>query len=201
MQPVFVGIAGGSASGKSTLARAIVARLGERSLLVLHDRYYHSLPPEAVHHPLTYNFDHPEAFETSRMVADLARLARGRSARLPIYDYATHRRAEAEEEVHPRPVVIVEGILVLADERVRALLDHRVYVSAPDDVRLMRRIRRDLDSRGREVHDVLHQYERTVRPMHRRYVEPSRAFADLVVDGTQPVEHSAGQVLERLRRS
>jgi uridine kinase len=195
MRPVFVGIAGGSASGKSTLAQALLARLGERCLLVLHDRYYHSLPASAHPHPLEHNFDHPDAFETARLLGDLARLAEGRPARLPIYDYATHRRAEAEEEVVPRPVVLVEGILVLADERLREVLHHRVFVSTPDDVRLLRRIRRDIDARGREVHDILVQYERTVRPMHERFVEPSRAWADLVLDGTRPVEDSVTAVL------
>lgn len=201
MRPLLVGIAGGSASGKSTLSKAVVEALGDRGLLVLHDRYYKSLPPHLEQHPLDWNFDHPISLETERMVADLAELRAGRTARLPVYDYATHRRRPTDEEVPPRPVIIVEGILVLAIEGLRDVLDKRVFVSVPDDVRLIRRIRRDTDTRGREIHQILEQYERTVRPMHQRYVEPSRTWADLVVDGQAPLEASMGMVLDLIARA
>ncbi len=198
MRPVLVGIAGGSASGKSTLAAALKETLGQRALLVLHDRYYHSLPAHLRHDPVAHNFDHPDALETSRMIRDLADLRSGHPASLPHYDYATHSRREEEEEVAPCPFILVEGILVLADERLRDMLDLRVYVNTPADVRLIRRIRRDVETRGREVDEILARYESTVRPMHQRYVEPSRTWADLVLDGTAPLDHSVAMVLERV---
>jgi uridine kinase len=196
MRPVVVGIAGGTASGKSTLARKLCEVLGDRSLLLLHDRYYFSLPEHLRGNPLEYNFDHPESLETERLVRDLATLRTGKPAMLPRYDFAHHLRCEEEDRVEPHPVIVLEGILVLADPGLRAVMDHRVYVTAPDDIRLARRIRRDLDHRGREVHEVLAQYERTVRPMHLAYVEPSRAHADLVIDGTVSVEQSVRRVLD-----
>lgn len=195
MRPVVVGIAGGSASGKSSLARRLQEFLGDRCLLLLHDRYYHPLPDHLRERPLDYNFDHPEALETERLITHLRSLRSGQPVRLPIYDFARHDRAGHTDPVAPREVILVEGILVLADDGLRDEFDHRIFVSTPSDVRLVRRIRRDVAERGREVDEVLAQYERTVRPMHRRYVEPSREHADLVVDGTQPLQRSVAQVL------
>lgn len=199
MRILVVGIAGGSGSGKTTAAALVSRRLGARCLVVEHDRYYRPLPRGV--DPARFNFDHPGALESDRLVADLDALRSGRAARLPRYDFTAHRRAEAWDEVHPRPIVLVEGILVLADPLLRAALDHRVYVDAPDDVRLLRRIRRDLAERGRALDDVLQQYERTVRPMHDAHVAPSRAWADLVLDGTRDPEGLALEILALLGRS
>lgn len=195
MDIVFVGIAGGSASGKSSLAQGLCDALGDRCLLLLHDRYYHSLPSHLRDQPLAHNYDHPDALDTGRLVEDLSALRAGRRVGLPCYDYACHARSEQEEPVDPRPVVLVEGILVLADPRLRALLDHGVYVATPDDIRLARRILRDIHHRGRAVDDVVARYLATVRPMHHEFVAPSRAHASLVVDGTQPLERSVASVL------
>lgn len=201
MAPIVVGIAGGTASGKTTAARALAEFLGDDCLLVTHDRYYHPLPDALRHDPQAHNFDHPDAIDTARLVADLGELRAGRPARLPRYDFATHARAAEWDPAHPRPVVLVEGILVLADAHLRPLLDHKVFVHTPDDVRLIRRIRRDLTERGRDLHEVLDRYERTVRPMHEAFVAPSAAHADLVLDGTNDVQRLVDSVLDRLGRA
>ncbi|MEZ4240391.1 MAG: uridine kinase [Myxococcota bacterium] len=185
-----VGIAGGTASGKSTVARLIAGRLGPRCLLVAHDRYYHSASPDT-------NFDHPDALDTAHLLEDLARLRAGTATRLPVYDFARHARAAPErwDPVEPRPVLLVEGILILAVPALREALDLAVFVDAPADLRLARRIRRDVSGRGRTVHSVLTQYERTVRPMHEAWVEPSRCHAHLVLDGTSSASAGAARVI------
>lgn len=193
MKPVVLGIAGGTASGKSTVAAAIVDHLGDRCVHVLHDRYYRPLP--AGHDGAAWNFDHPEALETDRLVRDLDTLLSGRPCRAPRYDFATHSRFADEDVIEPRPIVLVEGILVFADAELRARFDWRVFVDAPDDIRLLRRVRRDVAERGRSVDSVLNQYERSVRPMHEQFVAPGRAHAHLVLDGTAPLAASVAQVL------
>ncbi len=197
MKPVVLGIAGGSASGKSTVARALVERLGERCVWLTHDRYYRSIPANQAHDPGAFNFDHPDALETTRMVADLARLRQGHTVRVPHYDFASHSRWPEEhwDVLVPRPVIVVEGILVLSDAELRAQMDHKVFVHAPDDIRLARRIRRDISERGRQLDDVLAQYMSTVRPMHQRFVAPSKQMADLVLDGTAAMDGLVGTLV------
>lgn len=197
MGSIVLGIAGGTASGKSTVAEAVARRLGDRCLLVSHDRYYRSLSEEHRSAPETWNFDHPRALDTERMVADVDALRAGRSALLPVYDFATHSRLpeSRHDRVEPREILVVEGILVLAEPELRERFDRSVYVHTADDLRLLRRIRRDRLERGREVDDILAQYLRTVRPMHEAFVAPSRAHADLVVDGAAPVAAAVGAIL------
>jgi uridine kinase len=190
-------MAGGTASGKSTLAQAVAARLD--ALLVSHDRYYHD-----VVEPLGHNYDHPDALDTARLVADMRCLAEGKAALLPIYDFATHTRLTDLERTEPKPVVLVEGILTLADSRVRSLAQLTVFVEAPDDIRLVRRIRRDVLSRGRSVEGVLAQYMKTVRPMHEQFVVPSGTGVDVRLDGTAPPETLVRRlvtIIEDLRAS
>lgn len=201
MGTVIVGIAGGSASGKTSLARALAERLGERCVLLVHDRYYKSLPDHLRDDPLAHNFDTPESLDTELLVHDLDRLREGRPAEVPRYDFANHARAGGHDEVEPRPFILVEGILALASPELCDRMDYKVFVDAPPDVRLIRRIRRDMARRGRDVHQIMEQYERTVRPMHLRFVDPSRARADLVVDGTQPLERSVRAVLDLIGAS
>ena len=191
----ILGMAGGTASGKTTLAEAVHGALGSRAVLVTHDRYYHSLPATYRNNPVAYNFDHPDALDTERLVADIDCLRRGDVAELPIYDFPNHSRAPHVETVQPAEVVIVEGILVLADPALRERMDHAIYVHTPDDIRLVRRIRRDVQKRGRTALQVLDQYEATVRPMHEAYVAPSRAHADLVLSGTEPLADLVDAVL------
>jgi uridine kinase len=191
-RPLVVGIAGGTASGKTTVARGVADRLG--ALLLTHDRYYRSADAHT-------NFDHPDALDTARMVADLDTLREGRPASLPDYDFATHRRRAAEDVVAPTPVIVVEGILVLADASLRARFDLAVFVDAPADVRLVRRVQRDVAERGRTVESVLAQYLATVRPMHEAFVAPSLAHAHLVLDGTAEVEGLVGAVCAAVARA
>ena len=194
--PTIVGIAGGTASGKSTLARAVAEATG--ALHILHDRYYFTLPEAFRERPSTYNFDHPVALDTERLIENLASLRAGQSASLPVYDFKTHTRAPELEEVAPHPIVLVEGILAFSEPRLCELMDLQLFVDAPADIRLMRRIRRDLQKRGRTIEAVLEQYERTVRPMHEAFVAPTQAGADLVLDGTEPPEELLRVALERI---
>ena len=197
MTPRVVGIAGGTASGKTTTARAIVERLGDRCLWLTHDRYYRTIPPDLAHDPTQHNFDHPDALETSMMVEHLRALRDGQRVQLPNYDFPSHARVSRDgwDWVEPRPVIVVEGILVLVHPELREQMDHKVFVHAPDDIRLIRRIRRDVAERGRDVSEVLEQYLKTVRPMHQAFVAPSQAHADLVVDGTTTTEAMVSAVM------
>jgi len=196
MVSLVVGIAGGTASGKSTIARGVAASLGDECLLIAHDRYYHSMPEELRGFPKRFNFDHPDALDTDRLVSDLSALLVGQPVRLPDYDYATHLSIEGDEEVGRRRVILVEGILVLHYPGLRRILDHAVFVEAPDDIRLARRIRRDVQHRQRRVEEILDQYEHSVRPMHEAFVRGTRVLADLVLDGTADIDSNVERVLD-----
>lgn len=178
---LFVGIAGGTASGKTTLARNL-AEVMPSCLLISHDRYYHTVPDPAHH-----NYDEPSALDSRLLTYHLREMQAGRAVIIPRYNFTRHAREPAGEMVTPAPLVIVEGILVLSDPVLAPHLALRVFVSAPDDIRLIRRIRRDVVERGRSVEEVLHRYETTVRPSHERLVAPVAAQADLVLDGTAPI--------------
>jgi uridine kinase len=182
-RPIVVGIAGGTASGKTTLARALVAELDE-CLLLTHDRYYFTLPEAHQADPQKHNFDHPASLNTPRLVSDLGTLRQGRGTLVPRYDFTRHARCADDEWVDVKPYIVIEGILVFADQALRDCFDYLVYVTAPDDLRLSRRIRRDMAERGRSVDEVLQRWECTVRPMHHQFIEPSRRHAGLVVEGT-----------------
>lgn len=201
MTPRLIAIAGGTASGKSTLTVALAAALGDRCAVILHDSYYRPLPAQVADASRDWNFDHPDALETDRLVDDLRRLRAGQPISPPTYDFATHARwPESRWSVlQARPIVLVDGILVLADPALRAEMDGRIFVDTPADVRLIRRIRRDTTERGRSVDEVLTQYERTVRPMHLQFVEPSKVHAELVLDGTRPLETLVTAAREALR--
>jgi uridine kinase len=188
---IVIAIGGGSASGKTTLARVLAESMG--AALVAHDRYYHSASAAT-------NFDHPEALDTDKLVEDLCALRRGEAVRLPVYDFSRHVRLPEEhwELVQPCRTVVVEGILVLAVEHLRAHFDTTVFVDTPDDLRLLRRVRRDLSERGRTAEQVFDQYLATVRPMHERFVVPSRQHAHHVVDGTAPLHETVPRLLALL---
>ena len=178
----MVGVAGGSGSGKTTVVRELVRGVHPEPVSIIsYDSYYrdfsHLPPPERD----AVNFDHPEALETPLLVRHLGELAEGRPVDVPVYDFLTHTRADRTELVHPTPVIIVEGLLVLADAALRERLDIKVYVDTDADVRFIRRLRRDMEERGRGLDSVVRQYVETVRPMHLEFVEPSKRWADIIV--------------------
>jgi uridine kinase len=181
-QPILIGVAGGSGSGKTAIADGILGAVGAHRIAhVPLDNYYRAIlwndPSEIQQH----NFDHPAALDWELLEHHFAELRRGRAIELPIYDFGQHRRLAETQLCEPRPVVLTEGILLLAEPRIRDLLDFKIFVDTDADVRLARRIRRDLNERGRDLDDVLRQYLDTVRPMHLEFVEPSRRWADLIV--------------------
>ena len=182
MKPVIIGIAGGTGSGKTTVARAIYDRVGpDRIEWISHDSYYRNfegLSPDEKHH---INFDHPDSLETELLARHLDVLAKGSAVEVPIYDFTTHSRKDETQRVEPRRVVIVEGILVLAEPELRKRIDIKLYVDTPSDIRFMRRLVRDIKLRGRSMESVIEQYTTTVRPMHEEFVEPSKRYADLII--------------------
>lgn len=180
--PLFIGIAGGTGSGKTTVARAISAALGDDHCAVIdHDAYYRDLAHVPFEQRVKVNFDHPEALENELLARDLDRLRGGETIAKPVYDFSQHIRSTETVAIAPRPVIVVEGILVLAVPSLRKRLDVKIFVDTDSDVRLMRRIRRDMRERGRDFDDIRHQYYGTVRPMHLQFVEPSRRHADLII--------------------
>jgi uridine kinase len=177
-----VGVAGGSGSGKTTIAHAIVDSLPQGSTSLLeHDNYYKDLRHLSVEQRAKVNFDHPDSLDNALFVSHLDELRAGCAIKRPQYDFATHSRHEQLVHVEPTPIIVVEGILVLADSELRARMDIKVFVDTDADIRVMRRIRRDLEHRGRSFSQVRTQYYETVRPMHLAFVEPSKRYADLIV--------------------
>jgi len=180
--PVVIGIAGGSGSGKTTVLQRIIRQFGADPIAVLdHDAYYQDLSHLSPEERAQFNFDHPDALETELMREHLDRLVEGEAIEKPVYDFTTHTRRDDTETVEPRPVIIIEGILVLAESMLEERMDIKIYVDTADDIRLMRRIRRDIQERGRSIEGILRQYERTVRPMHLEFVEPSKRAADIII--------------------
>lgn len=181
---VVVGVAGGSASGKSLVVQEVVRRLGtEVTTVVPHDAYYRDLSHLTMEERRRVNVDHPHSLETDLLVEHIELLLQGRSIERPVYDFAAHVRGSSPVVVHPAPVVIVEGILVLAEEALRRRMDVKVFVDVPEEVRLERRLTRDVRLRGRTPESVRRDHETRVEPMHARFVEPSREFADVTIVG------------------
>lgn len=179
---MIIGICGGTGSGKTTIARRIVETVGaENVVLVEQDSYYRNLsdmPLDERHHA---NFDHPDSIDSDLLVNHLKRLRNGQTIDMPIYDFVSHTRRDESSLIEPKPVVIVEGILIFAEAAILDLLDVRVFVDTPDDIRLIRRLRRDVQERGRSFERTLWQYEHTIRPMHYEFVEPSKRHADIII--------------------
>jgi uridine kinase len=180
--PLLIGIAGGTGSGKSTVARKIAEGLPAESIAVIdHDSYYRDRSDLSFEARSKLNFDHPEALDNDLLVEQLQALRDGRAVDVPNYDFKTHSRLPARRRVEPTHIMIIEGILVFVEERVRRLLDVKIFVDTDADIRVFRRIRRDLEQRGRTFQQVREQYYATVRPMHLQFVEPSKRWADLIV--------------------
>ncbi len=180
-RPLIIGVIGGSGSGKTTVARAVQASLGLDASFVDMDAYYRDQSHMPFEERLRVNYDHPAAFDLDLMVEQLTALSRGESVEKPTYDFAEHTRAERKERIEPRGAIVVDGILLLVEARIRALLDIKVFVDVDDDVRFIRRLQRDVQERGRSVEDVIRQYLSTVRPMHLEFVEPSKRYADIII--------------------
>jgi uridine kinase len=181
-RPCVLGVAGGSGSGKTTVARSILDAVGQERIAFLEqDSYYRDIEWQSEAELLHHNFDHPAALDNDLLVSHVAALKAGHAIEVPIYDFVRHRRTPRTRRVEPRPVVLLEGILIFAEPALRDLLDFKVFVDTDSDIRLIRRLRRDMSERGRTVQDVLRQYLETVRPMHQEFVEPSKRWADVII--------------------
>jgi len=197
--PVIVGIAGGTGSGKTTLARRIQSGVGEQSCLLQHDWYYvdmSHLPPEK---RAEKNFDHPKSLDNEMLVEHLRRLNDGEVVEVPQYDYANHTRLDETRRIEPQSVIIVEGILLFAVPELRDSFDIRIYVDTDADIRAFRRISRDINERDRSFDEVRRQYYETVRPMHLEFVEPSKRWADVIVPEGGENDIALEMINERLR--
>ena len=196
--PVIVGIAGGSGSGKTTIAGSLVEQLNGQVAVVQHDAYYRHTPELSFEARSQVNYDHPASLETELLVDHLLTLRSGASVEKPSYDFAHHLRSDDVVVIQPAPVILVEGILVLAEPGLRSVLDLKVFVDTDADIRLARRLERDIEERGRTMNSVIAQYFTTVRPMHLEFVEPSKGYADVVIrDGFTPEAVEA--VIEMIR--
>ena len=177
----IVGIAGGTASGKTTIVRRIKEKFGDDIVVINHDSY------DKAHDDLSYedrsrlNYDHPASFDTDLMIADVKKLRNNEAIDMPVYDYTIHNRADATVHVVPKKVIIVEGILILENKELRDLMDIKIFVDTDADERLMRRIKRDMIERGRSIESIIDQYSQTVKPMHEEFVEPSKKYADIII--------------------
>ena len=181
-RPVIIGVAGGSGSGKTTVVREIVSRLGPEDVaLIQHDSYYRDRSELSPTERAKVNYDHPDSLETSLLVKDVRSLRDGHAVNVPVYDFSTHTRTTKVVPLAPRKVVIVEGILVLADPDLRAQMAMRVFVDTDPDIRMIRRLRRDMRERGRTLESVVTQYLESVRPMHLEFVEPSKRHAHIII--------------------
>jgi uridine kinase len=182
MKPLIIGIAGGSGSGKSTVARNVAQALRTESVAFIDmDAYYLNFVDLPIEERRKINWDHPDAFDWPLLIEQLERLAAGEAVEKPVYDFVTHTRSHQAVTIPPADVVVIDGILLFSDARVRDLCDVKVFVDADADIRLIRRIRRDITKRGRLLEEVLEQYLTTVQPMHLQFVEPSKRYADVIV--------------------
>lgn len=203
MKPLIIGIAGGTGSGKSTVARKVAEALPDASVAFLEmDAYYRDFRHLTLQQLHQVNWDHPDAFDVELLVTHLDALSRGEAVEMPVYEFATHSRSERTRRIEPATVVVIDGILLLSDANVRALCDVKVFVDADADIRLIRRIRRDTAVRGRTLESVLDQYLTTVQPMHLQFVEPSKRYADVIVprggSNTVAIEMIVAKIHRRL---
>jgi uridine kinase len=180
--PLVIGIAGGSGSGKTTVANEILKRIGAEKIgFFPHDAYYRDLNHIPLAERAAVNFDHPDSLETGLLVEHLIKQKKGIPVEMPVYDFTSHTRTPETIRINPQPIIIVEGILIFAEPDLRDLFDVKIFVDTDADIRLIRRLQRDITERGRTVSSVLEQYQKTVRPMHLEFVEPSKRYADVII--------------------
>lgn len=181
-RPIIIGVTGGSGSGKTSVSRAIYNHFPDHSIMMLeHDSYYKDQSHLSFEERLKTNYDHPFAFDTDLLITHLEKLLKYEAIEVPVYDYVNHTRSEATIVEEPKEVIILEGILILEDERLRDLMDIKIYVDTDDDIRIIRRIKRDMEERGRTLDSVIEQYLGVVKPMYHQFIEPTKRYSDIIV--------------------
>ena len=182
MNCIIIGIAGGTGSGKSTFTRRLKEEFKENVAMIYHDNYYRRQDEIPFEDRIKANYDHPDSLETQLLLEPLHLLKDGKAIDCPVYDYSQHNRSNETIHIEPKPIIITEGILLLADKRLRNLLDIKIYVEADADERILRRVVRDVKERGRDIDNIVEQYLTTVKPMHYLYVEPTKSMADIIIN-------------------
>ena len=180
--PIIIGIAGGTGSGKSTFTNRLKTIFKDQVTVLYYDNYYRAHDDIPFEERQKINYDHPDAFETDLLLEHLSQLKAGKTIQCPVYDYANHNRSDKVVEVKPSKIILLEGILVLSDTRLRDMMDYKIFVEADADERILRRVLRDVKERGRDIENIVNQYLSTVKPMHYLYVEPTRMYADIVIN-------------------
>ncbi|MBE7017512.1 MAG: uridine kinase [Ruminococcaceae bacterium] len=199
MEVLTIGIAGGTGSGKTTITRRIIKEFGGDVSVVYHDNYYKAHDEMPYSERCKLNYDHPDAFDTELMIEHIKALKQGEKVLCPVYDYTVHNRSDKTTEVRPAKVLIVEGILIFADKQLRDEMDIKLFVDTDADVRILRRIVRDVRDRGRSLESVVNQYLNTVKPMHEQFVEPSKRCADVIIPEGGRNAVALSMVMERIR--
>lgn len=197
---LIIGIAGGTGSGKTTLARHLADAFGDRVAVITHDSYYRAQSDKTYEERCLQNYDHPDAFETDLLCRHLELLCQGEAVDVPVYDYTVHNRSDKTERVEPRAVIILEGILLLSDAALRNRMDLKIFVDTDADERILRRIVRDTRERGRSLESVIAQYLTTVKPMHDAFVEPFKRYADIIVPGGGDNPAALDMIVTRIKK-
>jgi len=198
-KPIVFGVAGGTASGKTTVALTILDAVGAARVAYLpHDAYYRDRPDLSLEERALVNYDHPNSLETKLLEKHIRHLLAGKAVHVPVYDFSHHRRTDETVLVEPSPIILVDGILIFTKRRLRELMDIKVFVDTDSDVRFIRRLKRDMEERERSLDSVVQQYLETVRPMHLKFVEPSKRFADVIIPGGGLNQVAIDMVVSRL---
>lgn len=200
MEPILIIIAGGSASGKTTVVDTIHKRLGDDDLVIIrHDDYYRCQDEMSPEQRKLTNYDHPSSLENELLLEDLNKLLHQQAIEKPIYDFVTQTRLQEKEHIEPKRIIILEGILALEDERIRDLASIKVYVNCDDDLRFIRRLKRDMIERGRDVDSIINQYLKTVKPMHHAFINPSKRYADIIIPNDYNHDVGCNMLIRNIR--